>query len=95
LYFLLQVNVFKLFVVCAQALYVKIAEELFPCLVSLVFLSISKLGGDSSAADFEAVWSLESIRRRAAEKLRTVLLFLLFMFRVFTFVVKNIFYRSR
>jgi hypothetical protein len=56
----------KLFVVWDQALYVKTAEELFPCFVSLVFLNDGKLGGDSFAADFEAVWSLESIRRRAA-----------------------------
>ncbi len=79
-----------------QALYVKTAEELFTCFVCLVFLSDGKLGGDSSAADFEAVWSLESIRRRAAEKLSTlVTIFLLFMFCVFAFVVKTIFYRSK
>lgn len=92
----MQFNVFKLSVVCTQALYVKTAEELFPCFVSLVFLSDGKLGGDSSVADFEAVWSVESIRRRATEKLSTLLtIFLLFMFCVFAFVVKNNFYRSK
>jgi hypothetical protein len=36
-----------------------------------------KLGGDSSVADFEEVWSSESIRSRAAEKLSTFSLFFL------------------
>ncbi len=41
--------------------------------------------------DFEEVWSSESIRSRAAEKLSTFSLFFwFFMFFVFAFVVKNI-----
>jgi hypothetical protein len=42
-------------VVSAQALYVKTAEKLFPCFLSLVFLSDGKFGGDCSPADFETL----------------------------------------
>ncbi len=87
---LLQVNGFKLYMVCIQDFNVKTTKELLPYFVPSMFLGNGKFGRNFSIINFEELWSSKSIRQ-VVKKLRTFsLFFCFFMFCVFAYVVKNI-----